>query len=158
MSVATNPRLAAMAPSAVYVKESASLSNEDAAAFLKSYIASSEDMIHVAANTSLNISSAAASSAVVDAMAAEMAQNERIVAQLKRVETTLHSYSHTSYDYTTTSTFSSNDQTEQTEEAAADASDKPISKEERKRLKKERKKNLRKEKQTKNEDDDEEEE
>lgn len=141
MSSATNPRVAAMAPAAVYIKSSTPLSNEEAASFINSYIQDSEDMVNVAASTAMTIDSTSGSSSVViDAMASEMAQNEKIVAQLKRVEVTLHSYSHTSYDY-------SEPQQNTTEIVEAESLDaeKPISKEERKRLKKERKKQARKE-------------
>ncbi|VVT55555.1 uncharacterized protein SAPINGB_P004648 [Magnusiomyces paraingens] len=165
MSAATTPRIAALQPAAVYVKSATCLSNEAAAKFLAAYIETSKDLINVAANTALRsenavaaAAAAAASSAVpsaakngfVDVLAAEMAQNEKIIAQLQRVERTLHNYSESAtpvvFESTTTSSVT-------TQKISADepADDAEISKEERKRLKKERKKAERKSKLAKNE-------
>lgn len=151
MSVATNPRVAALGPAAVYIKSASCLSNEDAATFLASYITSSKDFLNDAAHSSHASLSAATSSSstakngFVDALAADMAQNEKIVAQLQRVEHTLHNYSETPLVFEQVP--------EDLPEETPEDTDKPVSKEERKKLKKERKKAERKSKLAQNEQD-----
>lgn len=176
MFAATNPRIAALAPAAVYVKSTQVLSDEETAQFLGSYIDSSKEFLNMAANTALrsetaasvtsgistgtSATAAAGGSTYVDALAAEMAQNEKIIAQLKRVERTLHNYSESatvidSYQNITNdgdvdmNDYDNNDQYQQTNTTENGSS--TLSKEERKRLKKERKKVERKEKLAKNE-------
>lgn len=150
MTISCNPRIAGLEPSVVRIKSTQTLSNEQTVEILNNFLTSAKDALALATSSALQttISTGDEHTQSFDNTATQFSRYERSVAQLTKLEKTLHDY-HTEFsvDQDDVDMVDVEDAPEETEPAA-----KKIDKEERKRLKKERKKAQRQERQEKSQD------
>lgn len=143
MTISCNPRFAGLEPSVVRIKSTKTLSNEQTVEILEKFLTSAKDSLALVTSSALQttINSGDDQPQTFDNSATHFSRYERSVAQLTKLEKTLHDY-HTEFSV-------EQDDVNMIDVEDASQQNKPVTtnidKEERKRLKKERKRAQRQE-------------